>query len=82
MAEGEEVLASAWSRPGTAKRVMMRKKKEIDKLLNQIITVDKASPALYHRCFPDHILVAQYEATHGEQKHTGGENDRAETRGQ
>ena len=75
VAEGEQVLSSAWSRPGTAKRVMMRKKKEIDTLLNQIITADKASPALYNRCFPDHILVAQYEATHGEQKHAeGGDN--------
>ena len=72
MASARKGLANEYKR-SVGKRVMMRKKKEIDALLNQIITADKASPALYNRCFPDHILVAQYEATHGEQKHAEGE---------
>jgi len=60
--DGEVFLEKAWQRPARALAVTRKKKLEIDALLAEIVTKEKASAALYQKCFPDKVLVDEYVA--------------------
>lgn len=60
--EGERLLASAWARPARFTRDTIKEKLRIDAILAKIVTKEKASPALYQKCFPDRMIVDDYIA--------------------
>ena len=66
--EGEQVVQSAWRKPGSALRVTQKKMMEIDKLLAKLVTRENASEELFAQCFPDTVLVDQYKKQQEEKK--------------
>ena len=60
IAEAEECLVDAWKRPATAKKVTLKRKKDLDKLLQTIITHEAASKEFYDACFPNDSYVEKY----------------------
>ena len=61
--DGRAFLAKTWEHPvGNVKRRCLKKKAEIVKVIEGIITRDKASDALYTTCFPNHVIVEHFVA--------------------
>jgi len=58
--KAEGVLAHAWHKPGTARKVTTKEKLELDKKLHKIVNKEKATAELYQHCFPDHVLVDEF----------------------
>ena len=62
VAEAEHFLIKAWERPHSAPKETRKRKEELVKLLDSIITRNTASDALYAHCFPDRVLLEQFSA--------------------
>ena len=57
----ERTLKEAWRKPASAISVTGNTKLALDKMLLKLISKERASKALYAHCFPDRVLVDEYE---------------------
>ena len=59
--DGEECLCGAWKLRRTMQQVTTKMKHRVHAVLRSVVTKDRASEALYRRCFPNEALVEEYE---------------------
>jgi hypothetical protein len=57
----ERTLKEAWRKPASAIRVTRNSKLALDKMLLKLVSKERASKALYTHCFPDRVLLDEYE---------------------
>jgi len=63
--QAEQAMEEAKNRPSSASRLSATKKKELDRLLAKVITLER-SPELFSACFPDKVLVEAYKRRQAE----------------